>query len=1401
MKATSPFLPIRRFSFQTVPVTPPNQASFLHILDINSSASSVRTPYLTVSCDEETLKAECDVTVWQYTDATAYQQALTPELAVPYWADRDVNRIPDTASLRKVQSFKTNLQQDDYTTLLIFPDLLPEGHYLVTCNTGGMKTFGFLQVNDLMLYLSTTETGSLAWANDLATGKPLAGVTLLGSGDAKAVTGEDGTALLPEMPYAPESGTPFFLSASRSGHPSFVAVLSSPSMGTYDNWMDYEYAGKAHWRYLFTDRSTYLPTDTVSYWGIVRAREGGTDPSSLTVTLEKNGYWSYDRQADLILETQSIHPGARGAYEGSFGLVNLDPGSYCIVVRKDGKEVDRRYLGIYRYEKPAFYLSASLKAGIVLPGETVEVDAEGRFFEGTPVPGLELDSSFYYGGKDLGVQTLTLDTKGEAKATTVIPELTETSSWQPQSGWFHANAKNPEEAEISLYESFTVFPRDTMVWVDSTMDKGTFTAGIHVNRINLDVAKAGDKQTYVPEPSQAAYKGEAADIPVHGDIFEHYWDRKVIGRKYDFINKVTYDQYEYFQVDHKVAEFNGASVQGLLTKTLAIPGFREDREYRLVISLQDAKGRKIEETRYLSNWYGYGNGGMNYYQLETVGKPNGYRAGETVHLDLTRDGQSLNESGPGGRVLYMLLRDGHLGHSMSTDGSYEFPFETAYIPNLMAKAVLFDGNKLVETDSCMIRYDTSEKKLTVETIPDAKSYRPGQTVSVDLRVTDASGNPVEASVNVAVVDEAYFAMYEQTADPLGSLYLPAFGTGIINSYISHRFYDPASESGGGAEGGEGDDVGSPVRKDFKDTAWFGSTVTDAAGKGHVSFKLPDNVTTFRVTTQAVTEDLKAGAGKSPVISTLPFFVQSVAQDAYLAGDSPTILLRAYGSGMTSAETRFTVSLTTEDGKTDMKEAVGSGSNYVGIPLDPLQPGKVVLTVKGVNGSNQDTVERTIRVEKNLLTIQRTSFLPVRKGMRIEATDSPATLTIYNKNVSILNQALWSLYGSYGSRVDKVIARQMAARYLKDILMEPYVEAVPETDFKPWQKDDGGIALLPYDSSDVVLSAKICSVNPDLFDSEKLSGYFTTILEDEKSLPMHAAAAMWGLAALGEPVLLDVRALVSDIGLKDDEKMVYALALADLGDLDGASALYGSLAGKYEKKSDPYKWFDFGRDKDDTLQMTAYAAMLAKKTGHADADSLYAYLQNNQTRERPILLEQLALLDGRVENVSTTGSATLIVDGKPQPFVIKGQETFRAIVKPEQLAGLQFEDIKGDLDLAVVSRGSALTLDKGENRVATIQRKYLVNGVEKDTIGPLDTVEVNLEIQLETDAPGGNYELSDLLPAGLRYTYGSGRNIGPIALRLVGTGWTTDPDSPSLERGIILYGSLFCTGVGCGELLS
>ena len=96
------------------------------------------------------------------------------------------------------------------------------------------------------------------------------------------------------------------------------------------------------------------------------------------------------------------------------------------------------------------------------------------------------------------------------------------------------------------------------------------------------------------------------------------------------------------------------------------------------------------------------------------------------------------------------------------------------------------------------------------------------------------------------------------------------------------------------------------------------------------------------------------------------------------------------------------------------------------------------------------------------------------------------------------------------------------------------------------------------------------------------------------------------------------------------------------------------------------------------------------------------------------------------------------------------ETFTLSVLPEELAQLKFTEISGKVGV-MTSFSSPYQKDEIPARDdLAITRLYLVNGKALQTIPRGALVEIVIHYEVKDIAPGGRYEIVDVLPAGLKY---------------------------------------------------
>ena len=240
--------------------------------------------------------------------------------------------------------------------------------------------------------------------------------------------------------------------------------------------------------------------------------------------------------------------------------------------------------------------------------------------------------------------------------------------------------------------------------------------------------------------------------------------------------------------------------------------------------------------------------------------------------------------------------------------------------------------------------DRSSKSLIVEVRPLARTFAPGDSMTVTVSLSDRQSRPLAGQVTLWAIDEGVAALtgYD-VEDPLGRIYAGyatglAFVTSAKHLRSRGRLLSPPGWNVGLYDQMEGSHlalaamaVGSPAangviltrravdpRRDFRSTAFYvASLIVGADGQATARVKLPDNLTTYRVFAIAMTKDDRYGAGDSSFVVTKPLFARASLPrflrtgDVMLAGavinntttDSIVTLVGATGRGITRAGLR------------------------------------------------------------------------------------------------------------------------------------------------------------------------------------------------------------------------------------------------------------------------------------------------------------------------------------------------------------------------------------------------------------------------------------------------------------------------------------------------------------------
>ena len=165
-----------------------------------------------------------------------------------------------------------------------------------------------------------------------------------------------------------------------------------------------------------------------------------------------------------------------------------------------------------------------------------------------------------------------------------------------------------------------------------------------------------------------------------------------------------------------------------------------------------------------------------------------------------------------------------------------------------------------------LNVEKKTKRLAVTVKADKKDYQPRETVNVSLDVKDSAGKPASGEVTLYVVDEAVLRLTNYTVpDPIAAIFPERALSMRLGEPLLHLVRKRAyGEKGEEAGGGGGDGSGGGFRNQFKTTVLFNPTLELKDGVATTSFKLPDNLTAFRIMAVVITQTDRFGSGETSV---------------------------------------------------------------------------------------------------------------------------------------------------------------------------------------------------------------------------------------------------------------------------------------------------------------------------------------------------------------------------------------------------------------------------------------------------------------------------------------------------------------------------------------------------------
>lgn len=1268
------------------------------------------------------------ITLYRYQDYKGFQASVSKRDEIPNWSYNALHLYKeDLRGLDKAGEYDTEFQSaDKYTHYIVFPEKLSPGYYAAEFLAEDCTRQIWFQVTDLAVYTATNEKNTILWAHDLKTKAPAANIEVLIENKNLIAKGDaNGAALLADK----VEGSKEYALVKSGSMETLVPLEPSYEGQYYQNHLK----ARSYWKYLYLDRELYLPGDTVSFWGVISSRLKNS-PQIDNVTVELMGTDGPLYEGAVAAPIQTLNAQLEGdIFTGEMKLPVLKPGYYYFNVNVGEVNLLSRGFSVETYQKPSYTLTVTPEKRAIFAGEGTNFQAKAAFFEGTPVPELKLNYSFY--GEQGSVVT---DDKGVAR----IPYIGKhnNDNYSPyQFIYLGVNASLPEAGEINGSSEFFVFKSKVYLNGSITRKDNDFSLTAKLSTVELTKVNEGNY------PSEENFiKGPAANTLVKGSLYQDVWTKVEAGERYDFINKKTEKIYHYDHSTQHITDFSLITdSQGYITYNGTLDA---EGSYYVELSAQDNEGRELKR-----KYFVYGSGGgyypeYKYYYLQPEQAENSFKEGDKVSLTFMENTKEIAPQK--GQVLYFTARQAIETYEVSDSSRYVTTFKNEYIPNINIYGVFFDGTNYQEASPYLMPYNSKEKALQVKVETDKTEYRPKDMVKLNVQITDAENRPVRsARVNLNLVDEAIYSLVNQNVDLLRSLYSDYVYT-YLNTRKSH--YHPGY--GGGAErGGEGDSD----RKDFRDTVLFVTLETDSNGRAVTEFQLPDNLTSWRLTYHALGDNLSAGSGTYQIPVKLPFFVEITSNNMYLAGDTPTIVAKSYGDKISSKqEVSYQMKLVDPQGQEVSDAGKGTAFSPFDWQLPALKEGIYKLTVTAQSGDYQDAITREIKVAESFLerTLTKTELL--QDGTEIKGSfKEPVTLIFSDLEKSQYLSGLYDLAWVNGSRLEQKLAGVEARKLLKTYFTdEKYFLLEDEDDsVLTYQQPDGGISILPYSESELALSAMIAAYHSEGFDKNALAAYFYRLMDSNAGTEDDVSLMLWGLAALKEPVLLKINEKLNEEELAPGEKINLAQASLEIGNGAYAKEVYNQILKQYGEDLGANMRINAGKDQDEIVEATTQMALLAARLNMLERNKLFQYILENPGKEILNTLEQTQILKYSLRYMDPEPvSFTYELKGEKLSKNLKDHETFKLIVPPDDLQTLKFSQVKGKIGMLLSFSDAYDSEDVVPRDELSITRVFYKGKDRAKIFERGDLVQVTLTFDIKDKAPSGYYEIVDILPAGLKY---------------------------------------------------
>jgi uncharacterized protein YfaS (alpha-2-macroglobulin family) len=776
-----------------------------------------------------------------------------------------------------------------------------------------VKFYGFIGLTNLGVFAQWFPTQGLVRVAHLSDGSNVAGaqIAIYSSPDAPCATGTtdaNGSFLISAdatqrcvAQGLGSYGGPTLVAIAREGD-DWAYARTDPYSGAYGYGIDTQWdRGDPQSRgTIFSDRSLYQPGEKAEFTGAAYYVQRGVLHQDRNAPYRLTLYAPDGGKTDLGTQTTDAY----GMFSLALPLGQNQPLGYYTVSAKgpSGATVTGDFR-VAEFKPPNFKVDLSLEKSVAYAGDTVFAKAVSTYLFGSPVTagqasyyvtrqqttftpkGLDdytFGRQWFWPEQPPSISSDVLQAKTPLGDNGQFEQQINVDASVPYPLIYQVDAQVVDVSNLSVADSktFTVLPGDELIGLQSDW-VGTAGKPLSVTFVVSDANGALQRGRDVTFALAQMNYGNAAQIVEGGE---------------SDVNSVQY------KTVATVRATSGDTPQ-TVTLTPTAPG-----PYRIRANFADAKDDTTATDTQVwvtgpgeVDWGAYD---QNVLQVKLDKKT--YRVGDTATA-------LIQSPYPSGQLYFAIVRDRILTSSVQrVSGSapeVHFRITPDMLPNAAVEAVLVRRGKplatlppgsidsLARTGFAPFAIDLADKYLKVTLTPAHASLEPGAQQTVDLAVRDAHGRPQRGELAVMAVNETVLQLTGyRPPDLVQTVYAPQFISTIFAdnrpNVILAQIASPLQKGWGYGGGFLAGAASTRVRTNFQPLAYYNGAVhTDANGLAHVTFTLPDDLTTWRVMAVAVSSgsdsstDFRFGNADTTFVTSKPLVSNPLLPQFVRPGDT------------------------------------------------------------------------------------------------------------------------------------------------------------------------------------------------------------------------------------------------------------------------------------------------------------------------------------------------------------------------------------------------------------------------------------------------------------------------------------------------------------------------------------